>query len=53
MPRRTRRQMVGKEEDAARQERERSLERLRWELRRLGRLRGEQDSLPWREVRSA
>ncbi len=55
MPRKTRRQLVGgKREDVEQREREQALERLRWELYRLGRLRPDSiNSLPWEELRSA
>lgn len=41
MPRKTRRQLVGMQEDLERKERERALEALCHEMRRLGRLRTE------------
>lgn len=53
MPRKTRRQLVGKDEDSEQHERERRLETLRWELRRLGRLRPEPDIWPGEGARSA
>ena len=55
MPRKTRRQLMGgKEEDRERREREQALERLRWELRALGRLRPDWiDTWAWEERRSA